>query len=340
MGLLNSSKKIVTNSNKNYLYFGTLFLIAAQILCFYLFKDQLSNLCAENDLFCFLFSWMQHVNEFHLYISIACLLVCGMFFERKFGTMGFITMFIVFGFVSSFATVAMVGKDFVGMDGLIFALYGFFIMVLLFNFKEHLNFRELPLTLVCLVFIVLTMFWSGNVETGIIGFFDFEKGVAIMQQGNIASFIIGALCADMFYTLSLTKRGSTADAPVNAVKEKKQKKQKVNNINAQPELTPEQHQAMIHQQMLIQQQQQIIMQQAAQMQQQMVQASDAPQMPVEAPVLADNGDEEKPMAEQSSPPPAQQPLGGGMSQEEINAAWKKHTDELQRMSANKKEEEE
>ncbi len=148
MEFINDSKKTIHWWNRNYFFISTMIIIAGLLLIFnsgirihhfgnageyewYQFMN-LSNFI-QNFINCFF-----HSDWAHVIFNSVSMLVCGLYLERKCGSIPLLVLtFFLAVFASAFVGSNELSTDWVGFSVVIFAFYGFIFVDFFFSLKKE-----------------------------------------------------------------------------------------------------------------------------------------------------------------------------------------------------------
>lgn len=133
--------------NRNYFYLGTIVWLAINFLLFaYLGNDwvpsgnrspQWTGLITYENIRAGFLSSFAHADRFHVLGNMLCLIICGLYLERKQGTLEFVFFIPLMAF---FTAIAISANDFsrggIGFSGVNFGMYGWIIVDYVFSFGK------------------------------------------------------------------------------------------------------------------------------------------------------------------------------------------------------------
>jgi len=194
--------------NRNYFFVATLILITSMVLIYAFIPNQLRWDLASgsqphwndhlNFINIFISFWasFSHLNALHLFGNMLTFTVLGMYFERRLGSLKFLTFILLLAFFTSTAISANINTNWTGFSGVNFALKTFvilnFISLLLSNKK--ISKSNIAWQLVSTAWVFITM--SVQLEPFAIRLYPFQN------MGHYSSMLAGLI---LFLTLALFK---------------------------------------------------------------------------------------------------------------------------------------
>ncbi len=233
--------------NRNYFYVGTIVIILLNIFLFWFAGSSWQNIVPatlgdrywgaptlRGFLNCF-----SHMSWEHVLLNMLCFSICGLYTERKIGTLG-ILGFVGFGaYICGIASVAnLLLVNWQGFSGVVYFFYAFIILDYIFSFqKRKKNKTNIILGAIILVFVYLCMCF--NDETSNFGFSWYPYDL-IHNLIHYSSFIAGIVVSlfiqilEIFILNNYRQRQNAESGKLNSNIEKIsteiQKKDKDNNI--------------------------------------------------------------------------------------------------------------
>lgn len=151
MKLIDDSKKTLRWWNRNYFFLATIIVTLVNILLYALLGNRWEeqfpvsggltlwyNELDFNNLIRAFMNSFSHSNWQHVLLNMLCFFICGIYLERKEGTLSLLFLVIVTAFFSSTAMSANEGSvHWHGFSGVNFALYAYIIVDFLFVFRKH-----------------------------------------------------------------------------------------------------------------------------------------------------------------------------------------------------------
>ena len=205
MKFIDDKSKNLKWYNRNYLYLGTLLIVAINIFLFAVIGNSFADgiggykVWEQFDLSNLLrgvLNIFAHADWEHVLLNMLCFSVCGLYIERKTGTIGF--LFLIFGFCvidSAFGTATSFSVYSIGASGLVYLCYAYIIVDYIFSFlKVKSNKTNIILGAIVLIFILCAMCF--DVDTSGFPFIYYPKDL-ITNAGHYSSFIGGLIVSLM-----------------------------------------------------------------------------------------------------------------------------------------------
>ena len=205
MKFIDDKNKKLTWWSRNYFYLGTILFI---VLCIsihaivgskeakpwiaitdkFIFYDQL----VFNNLVQGWINTIFHFNWQHTLLNMLCFLICGLYIERKTGTLNFVLLTIATVFIeSAFSTAANMSLNYAGASGMQFFLYGYIIIDYIFSFrKAKRNKTNTIFGGIVLAIIYVCMCFSGGTETFSFKIYPYDL---LNNIGHYAPFFAGII---------------------------------------------------------------------------------------------------------------------------------------------------
>ena len=189
--------------NRNYFYIGTIMIVLINVLLFVVLGNSwdssiisVDNFGHWEDPFYFnstiasFFNAFSHANLQHVLLNMLCFAVCGIYLERKTGTLGILGFVVFSAYISGIAvTCNDLSVAWHGFSGVNFFLYAYIIFDFFFSFrKDKKNRTNIILGSIVLLFIYVAMCFS----EGVSGFgFKIYPYDLIYNMGHYSSFLMG-----------------------------------------------------------------------------------------------------------------------------------------------------
>ena len=179
MRFFNDKNKNLKWWNRNYLYIGTIIVIAVNILLFWRCGDSwetekvvLDGMWHWTDRFYFeptkltFLNAFSHSNWQHVLLNMLSFTLCGIYLERKMGTFGILGLVAFGAYVSGVAITANdLSVFWHGFSGVNYFLYAYVLFDYVFSFSKHKrNTTNIILGAIVLAFIYVAMCFNGGVE--------------------------------------------------------------------------------------------------------------------------------------------------------------------------------
>jgi membrane associated rhomboid family serine protease len=201
MRVFDERGKITTKWNRNYFFVATLLILIAQLVLFLVFHDSMkietaydnqTTLLSFQNLYKAYLNCFLHINWQHLLISMICFLVCGLYLERKMGSINFFLFVLFMTFFTSAVTAAnSLQNAEIGFMVVNYGLFGYSIVEFFFLFqKGKCKFINIFLGIVMIAFIYFATCFTGGTQT-----ISFEKYPVdlIYNMGHYSGFLTGIL---------------------------------------------------------------------------------------------------------------------------------------------------
>lgn len=206
MKFIDEKNKTLKWWNRNYFFAGTFVVIAINILLFVILGNHFINeeiggyfvwykLDFSNLLRGFL-NVFEHADFEHVLLNMLCFLVCGLYIERKTGTLGFLSL--IFGFCildSAFSIATSFSVYYHGASGLIYMCYAYILIDYIFSFHK----KKRSKTNTILGGVVLGFIWCAMCfDVSASGFpFTYYPIDLITNAGHYSSFLGGLIVSLM-----------------------------------------------------------------------------------------------------------------------------------------------
>ena len=202
MKFIDDKSKNLKWYNRNYFYIGTIIVIVVNILLFkFLGNNYAKDIGGQyvwNGVFDISNMLRSFVDVFvhgdwqHVLLNMLCFAFCGIYMERKFGTINFILIILGFSFLAgNITTAARNTVNHYGASGLIYFCYAYIILDYIFCFiqKNQNNKTNIILGAIILLFIYVAM--SCKVENTLR--FMFYPYDLIYNAAHYSSFFAGII---------------------------------------------------------------------------------------------------------------------------------------------------
>lgn len=187
--------------NRNYFYVGTILVIVLNIMLFaclgYDFANDIGGDYIWNGVFDIsniLRSFVNvfvHINWQHVLLNMLCFAICGIYLERKLGTLNFILFILGFSFFAGCVTTAARNTvNHCGASGLIYMCYAFIILDYIFTVitgKEK-NKTNIVLGSIIILCIYIAMAFDSSGNSLIFKFYPYDL---IYNAAHYSSFFAG-----------------------------------------------------------------------------------------------------------------------------------------------------
>lgn len=191
--------------SRNYFYIGTIVVVLVNILLFvelgYNWEKIISVDSGKwgtpfyiNSFIASFLNSFSHANLQHVLLNMLCFAVCGIYLERKNGTLGLLG-FVVFGaFISGIATTCnSLDVWWHGFSGVNYFLYAYIIFDFFFSLrKEKKNKTNIILGSIVLLLMYVAMCFCGGTSSFEFQIYPYDL---IHNMGHYSSFLIGCVIA-------------------------------------------------------------------------------------------------------------------------------------------------
>ncbi|MCH5148474.1 MAG: rhomboid family intramembrane serine protease [Clostridiales bacterium] len=216
MKFFDYSAKNVNWRTRNYFFAGTLFLIILQIVLFAIFgagwSTKLFDSSANYDSFSIqnffngIFGSFDHVNWQHILLNMLCFLFCGIYMERKQGTLIWIPFVLITCILSRMANMLVLQFNWIfsyGFSSCNYALYAVIILDIIFNFAKIIKLKfETIWSIIFLLLIYFAMCFNGGTSTVSFVIYPYDF---IYNSWHWSGFLTGIL---IFFLTKLPKADS------------------------------------------------------------------------------------------------------------------------------------
>lgn len=200
---------------RNYFFAGTLFLVTLQILLFAIFGSGWSTEVFDYsatynnfrliNFFNGIFGSFDHVNWQHLLLNMLCFLCCGLYLERKQGTLIFIPFILITCILSRMANTLVLqfyNNFSYGFSSCNYALYAVIILDVIFSFSRIIKIKfELIWSIVFLFLIYFATCFSGGTSGVSFTFYPYDF---IYNSWHWSGFLVGILIYILFNLHKIT----------------------------------------------------------------------------------------------------------------------------------------
>lgn len=198
MNILNTSKQ-KNLIEKNFLFAGTILVIAINIIVFFFFNEPIfldttnnwNNVLDFSHLLLTFASAFKHFNLQHVMLNSLCFLVVGAYVERKQGTLGVLVLVFIFAlFGESMIDANHTGTS-LGFSGVNFAFYAYVLVDFIFTVKQLKREKsELILSIIVLCLIYVACCFCGGTDGFSFKIYPYDL---IHNLGHYTSFITGII---------------------------------------------------------------------------------------------------------------------------------------------------
>lgn len=138
------------------------------------------------------FDAFEHSNLQHVLLNMLCFAICGLYLERKTGSLGILGLVIFSAFISGIACTCnnlSVGSH--GFSGVNYFLYAYIIFDFFFNLRKGKRDKtNNMLGIIVILFIYVAMCFSGGVTEFSFKFYPHDL---MYNSGHYSSFLIGCV---------------------------------------------------------------------------------------------------------------------------------------------------
>lgn len=153
------------------------------------------------------FSSFSHINWQHVLLNMLCFFICGIYLERKLGSVKFFSLVVGFAFFGGCAVAANNNSiDFYGFSGVNFALYAYVLVDYLFCVipKARRNKTDTVYGGIMLGLIYFAMCFNGGTKSVSFSWYPYD---AFYNLGHYTSYFVGLIIATFLCTSKyLTER--------------------------------------------------------------------------------------------------------------------------------------
>ena len=238
MKVIDDKSKKVTWYNRNYFYLGTIIVIVINILIFYfLGNDWESSFKVSSggdaafdydNLVRLFMNAFSHADWEHVLLNMLCFLICGIYIERKIGSINMLLLVLVLTPMANWTAGAnRLSVNSHGFSCVLYALYAYLIIDFIFSFQKHRrNLTNTIIGIVALIYIYVSMSWDSSKSFPFVWYpIDF-----IFHKGHYSGFLIGAIFSLTLQLVSLYVRKRTI-AEFKVVENTSQNNNKINTVN-------------------------------------------------------------------------------------------------------------
>ncbi len=192
--------------NRNYFYFGTIAIIAVNIMLFAFLGNHFETVVQPDlghhwhDGLYFVPTLRVFLNAFshsdweHVLLNMLCFAFVGLYFERKMGTFGLLGFVIVGAYFSGIAVATNnLSVNYHGFSGVNYLCYAYVIVDYIFSFqKDRRNKTNTILGALVLVAIYVSMCFSDSLRAFPFTYYPIDL---ITNLGHGSSFVVGLVLA-------------------------------------------------------------------------------------------------------------------------------------------------
>ena len=205
MKIIDDSAKKLHWWNRNYFFAATVFVVLLNIIVFGALgygwqhdfepSDSWYAMLDFSNLVRSFLNAFSHGNWQHVLLNMLCFFICGLYLERKEGTLPFLALVFAITFFSSLAATAFAGDVYwYGFSGANFALYAYIIVDYPFMFLRGRNRTKFNIIAGAVVLTLIYLACCFNGGTGGISFvwypYDFMKNAG-HYSGFAAGLVLG-----------------------------------------------------------------------------------------------------------------------------------------------------
>lgn len=185
--------------NRNYCYFGTLCIIALNILLFFYLGNNFASGIGGDYVWNGVFDISNMLRSFldvfvhgdwrHVLLNMLCFAFCGIYMERRLGTINFLLLFLGFSYLAgNITTAARNTVNHYGLSGLIYMFYAYVMLdyIFCFIYKQQSGKTSIILGALILVAIYVAMSYDN-------GSFKFYPCDLIDNAAHYSSFFAGII---------------------------------------------------------------------------------------------------------------------------------------------------
>lgn len=206
MKFFDDKSKNVRWYNRNYFYIGTIVIILINVLLFVVLGGSWADgiISASpghweapfyfNSTIISFFNAFSHYSLQHVLLNMSCFAICGIYLERKTGTLGILGFVIFSAFISGITvTCNDLSVSWDGFSVVNFFLYAYIVFDFLFSFrKEKRNKTNIILGSIVLLFIYVAMCFCGGVTDICFKIYPYSL---IYNMGHYSGFLTGCVIA-------------------------------------------------------------------------------------------------------------------------------------------------
>lgn len=206
--------------NRNYLYFGTILVIAVNILLFVFLGNNFAKDIGGEHIWNGVFDCSNIIRSFvdvfvhgdwqHVLLNMLCFSFCGIYMERKIGTINFILLILGFSFLAGNVTTAARNTvNHYGASGLVYMCYAFVFVDYIFSFA---NKKQNSKTNIILGAIILfAIYIAMSFDTGAQALeFKFYPHNLIYNAAHYSSFFAGIIVSLMIKIAGRVQKNNVA----------------------------------------------------------------------------------------------------------------------------------
>jgi len=211
--IINDDYKNTTLIWKNYFFIGTVLIIAFNVLMFAfasgwrwrVFETNQGNWGSPlhfNHIIISFFSSFDHVNWQHALLNMLCFFVCGLYLERKMGSLKLVLLILSLAFFTSIATTANNNSPhWTGFSAVNFGLYFYIIIDFIFSFFKKSSKINFIFGTVVIGLIYFAMCFSGGTHSFSFRWYPYDL---INNMGHYSGALAGLILA---LTIKIAKLG-------------------------------------------------------------------------------------------------------------------------------------
>lgn len=216
MKFIDDKNKNLTWYNRNYFYLGTVIVVAINILLFAFMGNNYAKGIGGEYVWNGVFDISNMVRSFvdvfvhidwqHVLLNMLTFTFCGIYMERKLGTINFLLLILGFAYLAgNITTAARNTVSHRGASGLIYACYAYVILDYVFSFinKENKNKTSVILGAIIVFAIYIAMCFDTG-SSGLV--FKFYPHNLLFNAAHYSSFFAGIIVTLMMKSHLLNKR--------------------------------------------------------------------------------------------------------------------------------------
>ncbi len=201
MKVIDDKCKKVSWYNRNYFFAGTILVILINIILFWQLGNSWENnfevskggkiACDFANLLRLFMNALSHSDWEHVLFNMLGVLVCGLYLERKIGSINmFLLLFVLIPLANWTAGANRMTVNSHGFSCVLYALYAFVILDYVFSFQKHKrNVLSTVLGALVITYIVVSMFWDDTKSFPITTI----PEDLIYHKGHFSGFVIGLI---------------------------------------------------------------------------------------------------------------------------------------------------
>lgn len=215
MKFFDDKSKNINWRNRNYFYIGTIIVIVLNILLFVFLGNNFAKDIGGHyvwngvfDISNMLRSFVDvfvHGNWQHVLLNMLCFSFCGIYMERKLGTINFILLILGFSFLAgNITTAARNTVNHYGASGLIYFCYAYIILDYIFGFIQKKQNNKTNIILGAIIMLCIYVAMSFN-DGGLGLIFKFYPYDLIYNAAHYSSFFAGIIITLMIKASQLNR---------------------------------------------------------------------------------------------------------------------------------------